>query len=165
MEGYNVSYIAANNGSSAMITREGELYLFGKDSVHCNCDYATGHVKDLKENVITQVAIGKAHIVALTKEGEVFTFGMNNKGQCGREFAAPKETSSTATTGSSMVCGQQPKETGEIRVDIVEDVSSDVNEVDAIESIADANSGDGNHRGGNDKYCRHQFLMINLNYT
>ena len=33
-----------------------------------------------------QVAMGKAHVVALTKEGEVFTFGMNNKGQCGRDF-------------------------------------------------------------------------------
>ena len=105
MEGYTVSYVAANNGSSAMITREGELYMFGKDSVHCNCDYATGHVVDLKDHVITQVAIGKAHIIALTKEGEVFSFGMNNKGQCGREFAAPKEVTATATANSGLfVC-------------------------------------------------------------
>ena len=32
------------------------------------------------------MVVGKAHIVALTKEGDIFTFGMNNKGQCGREF-------------------------------------------------------------------------------
>ena len=31
---------------------------------------------------------GKAHIVVLTSNHEVFTFGMNNKGQCGREFPA-----------------------------------------------------------------------------
>ena len=84
---------------------------------------------------------------------------MNNKGQCGREFAAPKEASSSIPTtgGGSIVCGQQPKETGgEIRVDIVEDVNSDVNEVDAIESIADTNPGDLNHRAGNNKDSRYQ---------
>ena len=35
---------------------------------------------------MTAVAAGKAHIVALTLNNEVFTFGMNNKGQCGRDF-------------------------------------------------------------------------------
>ena len=144
MEGYNVSYVAANNGSSAMITREGELYMFGKDSVHCNCDYATGHVLDLKDHVIAQVAIGKAHIIALTKEGEVFSFGMNNKGQCGREFAAPKDTNATVTTNSA-VCGQST-DTGEIGVDIVEDVTSDVNEIEGIDQVPDPNSADGNIR-------------------
>jgi E3 ubiquitin-protein ligase MYCBP2 len=39
------------------------------------------------------VAVGKAHIVVLTKDGDIFTFGMNNKGQCGREFPPPKEPS------------------------------------------------------------------------
>lgn len=33
-----------------------------------------------------QVSLGKAHIVALTRSGEVYTFGMNHKGQCGRDF-------------------------------------------------------------------------------
>lgn len=31
-----------------------------------------------------QVALGKAHAVLLTKDGGVYTFGINNKGQCGR---------------------------------------------------------------------------------
>ena len=145
MEGYNVSYVAANNGSSAMITREGELYMFGKDSVHCNCDYATGHVLDLKEQVITQVAIGKAHIIALTKEGEVFSFGMNNKGQCGREFAAPKETNVVTATNAG-VCGQPSTDTGEVAVDIVDDVTSDVNEAEGIDPVADPNAADGSIR-------------------
>ena len=50
-------------------------------------------VTDLKKHEITQVALGKAHVVALTSKGQVFTFGINNKGQCGRDFpsAASKE--------------------------------------------------------------------------
>ena len=40
---------------------------------------------------MTQVALGKAHVVALTRDGEVFTFGMNNKGQCGRDFMSPQK--------------------------------------------------------------------------
>ena len=43
---------------------------------------------------LLQVVVGKAHIVALTKEGDIFTFGMNNKGQCGRDFPPPKEAGS-----------------------------------------------------------------------
>lgn len=35
---------------------------------------------------VTQIALGKAHAVALTSKGIVYTFGINNKGQCGRDF-------------------------------------------------------------------------------
>lgn len=34
---------------------------------------------------MTQVAMGKAHTCVLMKNGEVWTFGVNNKGQCGRD--------------------------------------------------------------------------------
>lgn len=40
---------------------------------------------DLKGHFVTQVAMGKAHTCVLTKIGEVWTFGVNNKGQCGRD--------------------------------------------------------------------------------
>lgn len=40
---------------------------------------------DLKGHFVTQVAMGKAHTCVLTKSGEVWTFGVNNKGQCGRD--------------------------------------------------------------------------------
>lgn len=42
----------------------------------------------MKNLQVTQVALGKAHAVALTSKGIVYTFGINNKGQCGRDFAA-----------------------------------------------------------------------------
>jgi E3 ubiquitin-protein ligase MYCBP2 len=47
----------------------------------------SGLVTDLKDAHVTQVALGKAHAVALTNKGQVYTFGINNKGQCGRDFA------------------------------------------------------------------------------
>uniref|UniRef100_A0A673N0T5 RCR-type E3 ubiquitin transferase n=1 Tax=Sinocyclocheilus rhinocerous TaxID=307959 RepID=A0A673N0T5_9TELE len=48
----------------------------------------TGQVSDLKGHFVTQVAMGKAHTCVLTKSGEVWTFGVNNKGQCGRDTGA-----------------------------------------------------------------------------
>ena len=50
--------------------------------------YISGHVTDLKDVVVSSMALGKAHAVALTNKGHVFTFGINNKGQCGREYSA-----------------------------------------------------------------------------
>lgn len=47
--------------------------------------FSTGQVTDLKGHFVTQVAMGKAHTCVLTKSGEVWTFGVNNKGQCGRD--------------------------------------------------------------------------------
>ena len=43
-----------------------------------------GLLADMKGLVVTAVALGKAHGVLLTDAGHVFTFGPNNKGQCGR---------------------------------------------------------------------------------
>jgi hypothetical protein len=48
-----------------------------------------------------KVVVGKAHIVALTKEGDIFTFGMNNKGQCGRDFPPAKESSADPNLAAS----------------------------------------------------------------
>lgn len=53
---------------------------------------STGQVTDLKGHFVTQVAMGKAHTCVLTKNGEVWTFGVNNKGQCGRDTGAMSQT-------------------------------------------------------------------------
>ena len=84
MEGHTVVTTACNSGTSCIVTKKGELYVFGKDSSHA--DFNTGLVTDLSGHTIVAVAAGKAHLVALSTNHEVFTFGMNNKGQCGREF-------------------------------------------------------------------------------
>lgn len=85
VESENIVYAAANIGTTALVSRDGQLFMFGKDTVHCN--QSTGQVNDLKGLHVTQVALGKAHAVALTSKGTVYTFGINNKGQCGRDFA------------------------------------------------------------------------------
>ncbi|XP_060129318.1 E3 ubiquitin-protein ligase MYCBP2 isoform X3 [Zootoca vivipara] len=82
MEGKVVVYTACNNGSSSVISKDGELYMFGKDAIYSD---GTSLVTDLKGHFATQVAMGKAHTCVLMKNGEVWTFGVNNKGQCGRD--------------------------------------------------------------------------------
>lgn len=86
LEGKHVVTTACNNGTSAVITRDGDLYMFGKDTIHC--DHATGQVTDMKDMSLLSVALGKAHAVVLTNKGHVYSFGINNKGQCGRDYLA-----------------------------------------------------------------------------
>ncbi|KAM5147624.1 E3 ubiquitin-protein ligase MYCBP2 isoform 6-T6 [Callospermophilus lateralis] len=85
MEGKIVVYTACNNGSSSVISKDGELYMFGKDAIYSD---SSSLVTDLKGHFVVQVAMGKAHTCVLMKNGEVWTFGVNNKGQCGRDTGA-----------------------------------------------------------------------------
>lgn len=50
----------------------------------------SGLVKDLKNVKIVQIALGKAHAIALSVKGHVYSFGINNKGQCGRDICNPQ---------------------------------------------------------------------------
>ena len=104
--------IAANNGTSVMVGKDGELYVFGKDSAHS--DQYSGMVTELKGKCIVQAAIGKAHLIALDKNGDVFSFGMNNKGQCGRDFPAKKdctEVSAVAASSGTATVESKPQST------------------------------------------------------
>lgn len=85
-EGHYIVEAACNNGSTALVTREGALMMFGKDTLHSDAN--TGSVTDLKDVSIQHVALGKAHAAVLTNKGQLYTFGINNKGQCGRDFTA-----------------------------------------------------------------------------
>lgn len=49
---------------------------------------SAGLLSDVKGLGVTSVSLGKAHGVLLTNKGHVYTFGLNNKGQCGREFVS-----------------------------------------------------------------------------
>ncbi|XP_041463247.1 E3 ubiquitin-protein ligase MYCBP2-like isoform X4 [Lytechinus variegatus] len=86
LDGKHAVQSACNNGSTAVVTREGELYLFGKDDQ--NTEASTGLVTELKGTPIKEVALGKAHVCALTTTGQLYTFGISNKGQCGRGVIA-----------------------------------------------------------------------------
>lgn len=54
-----------------------------------------GFVVGLLQQHITKVALGKAHCVALNSKGQVFTFGLNNKGQCGYYKIAERDGTKT----------------------------------------------------------------------
>lgn len=84
VEGQFIVDAACNNGSTALVTREGSLLMFGKDTLHS--DPASGIVTDLRDICVVHVSLGKAHAAALTNKGHLYTFGINNKGQCGRDF-------------------------------------------------------------------------------
>lgn len=102
VDGQFIVSAACNNGTTALVTRDGELLMFGKDTTHTDhttgsfhqffCDFkyfylfVLGLVTNLKTEFIVQVSLGKAHAVALTSKGHVYTFGINNKYQCGRDF-------------------------------------------------------------------------------
>lgn len=54
--------------------------MFGKDTAHCD---SSGYVSELLDHHVAKVALGKAHCIALNNRGQIFSFGLNNKGQCG----------------------------------------------------------------------------------
>lgn len=75
------AFIAANHGSSAVVTKTGELYIFGKDAYHCNSKGLVNLMS--KEMRVKSIVLGKAHMLILTVGGMVITAGFSNKGQCG----------------------------------------------------------------------------------
>ena len=85
-EGQVVVEAACNNGTTALVLKEGSLVMFGKDTLHC--DGLTGLVPDLRDVFVVHVSLGKAHTAVLSNKGHLYTFGINNKGQCGRDFTA-----------------------------------------------------------------------------
>lgn len=89
MDGHDITFVACNNGTSAFITRSGDVYMYGKDTAHC--DSSSGYLLGLRGVFVTQIAMGKAHSVILTGEGKVYTMGINNRGQCGRSYLQLKE--------------------------------------------------------------------------
>ena len=72
MEGKPMTCIAENSGTSAMVTRDGRLYMFGKDTTYC--DPNSGLVRDLQDVSVARVALGKSQAVALTTAGHIYTF-------------------------------------------------------------------------------------------
>ena len=52
-------------------------------------------MSELKDVTVQSIVLGKAYGVVLTSKGHIYTFGVNNKGQCGRDFA-PSSSSAHA---------------------------------------------------------------------
>ncbi|XP_025833228.1 E3 ubiquitin-protein ligase MYCBP2-like, partial [Agrilus planipennis] len=123
VDGHFVVYAACNSGSTALVTRDGELLMFGKDNSHT--DHSTGLVCNLKGEFIVQVALGKAHAVVLTSKGQVYTFGINNKYQCGRDFVA-----SAREGNASNITAMETGGTSHDEQEVYEDLEEVVNQED-----------------------------------
>ncbi|KAK0177732.1 hypothetical protein PV328_001750 [Microctonus aethiopoides] len=119
IDGQCIVDAACNNGSTALVTKEGSLLMFGKDTIHS--DPTTGHVNDLKDIFVQRVALGKAHAAVMTNKGHLYTFGINNKGQCGRDFTVTRPINKEVTV-VAMETG-----TGEDELIIAEDGRSGSN--------------------------------------
>lgn len=81
--------------------------------------FLSGQLLGLKENVV-KVALGKAHGITLTDKGTVYTFGINNKGQCGRDVFFPKPSGSDTRVQRAV----QPIDSREIVDDEIESEDS-----------------------------------------
>lgn len=109
LDDHVVLQVACNNGTSAFVTKAGKLIMFGKDTTHCD---ASGLVTELNDQHINRVALGKAHCVAVNAKGHLFTFGINNKGQCGRSMvvaaAVTAANGATAPTTTATTSSNRP---------------------------------------------------------
>ncbi|CAH0477266.1 unnamed protein product [Peronospora belbahrii] len=88
-EKYHVTTAAVSYHHSAVVTSAGELLTFGmNDSGQLGLDHAQHQhtpqlVLSLSNQVITKVACGLYHTVAITVGGAVYSFGKNDYGQLG----------------------------------------------------------------------------------
>uniref|UniRef100_A0A182YB42 Regulator of chromosome condensation n=1 Tax=Anopheles stephensi TaxID=30069 RepID=A0A182YB42_ANOST len=72
--------------------------MYGKDTNYCEPNGVVGGLTDV---VIRKVALGKAHCVAVDALGQLYTFGLNNKGQCGRKFQRERNVDELMTTNTN----------------------------------------------------------------
>lgn len=89
LDNHFIIHVSSNNGTSAFVTKTGKLIMFGKDTSFCD---SHGIVTQLQDQHIVKVALGKAHAIALNSNGQIFSFGVNNKSQCGRSFVSKDKT-------------------------------------------------------------------------
>jgi alpha-tubulin suppressor-like RCC1 family protein len=85
-----IKQVAAGLNHSVLLDAQGKVWSFGVSSRgqlgHGDYDSQLAPKKvggTLAREVVTAVACGQHHTVALTKNGEVFTWGMGKHGQCG----------------------------------------------------------------------------------
>ena len=68
LEGKHIVYSACNSGTSALVSKDGQLYMFGKDTLHC--DDSTGKpgvpLKETKKSNIRVTfagVTGESHVM------------------------------------------------------------------------------------------------------
>ncbi|KAE9340025.1 hypothetical protein PF008_g11289 [Phytophthora fragariae] len=88
-EKYHITTAAVSYHHSAVVSSNGELLMFGMNDCgqlgldHAQHQHTPQLVDTLSSQVITKVACGLYHTVAITSGGEVYSFGKNDYGQLG----------------------------------------------------------------------------------
>lgn len=139
MDGKCVVMSSCNHGTSALVTKDGGLYLFGKDTTHV--DKSTGFVSGLKNVTITQVSLGKAHTLALSNKGQVYSFGFNHKGQCGHDFTPH---SNLSNSGNACAISRSDNMLQTMAVEEPESISDQ--QLDLSEDVVEPLCSSGSHR-------------------
>jgi alpha-tubulin suppressor-like RCC1 family protein len=105
-EKYHISTAAVSYHHSAVVSSNGELLMFGMNDCgqlgldHMQHQHTPQLVDSLSSHVVTKVACGLYHTVAITSGGEVYSFGKNDYGQLGlghaRNMKIPTLTKTSA---------------------------------------------------------------------
>ncbi|KAK6032757.1 hypothetical protein OSTOST_01049 [Ostertagia ostertagi] len=94
--------ISSAAGSYGYVTDNGRVYVGGRHGMSVYPE--TGQVLGLDGTHMSSLALGKTHAVAISKQGYVYTWGLNNLNQCGRVEQAPVSSVSSRRRGSVVVC-------------------------------------------------------------
>jgi alpha-tubulin suppressor-like RCC1 family protein len=84
-----VKSIAAGGSNTAALTDKGRVYIWGSNQYGqlCNGAQTNGllptQVKQLLNHYVIAISVGDSFVLALTKEGTIFSWGANNCGQLG----------------------------------------------------------------------------------
>ena len=85
-----VDSVAAGRGTTFIVGRQGSVYSYGHGKFgvlgHGNCEslLTPRRVRSLSRERITSVSAGGGHAMAMTSDGTLYSWGKNDKGQCGR---------------------------------------------------------------------------------
>ncbi|GMF41206.1 unnamed protein product [Phytophthora fragariaefolia] len=88
-EKYHITTAAVSYHHSAVVSSNGELLMFGMNDCgqlgldHTQHQHTPQLVDSLSSQVITKVACGLYHTIAVSSSGEVYSFGKNDYGQLG----------------------------------------------------------------------------------
>uniref|UniRef100_A0A182TRI3 PHR domain-containing protein n=2 Tax=Anopheles melas TaxID=34690 RepID=A0A182TRI3_9DIPT len=140
LDGQTITFVACNNGTSAFVTKDGKLIMYGKDTNYCEPNGVVGGLTDV---VIRKVALGKAHCVAVDALGQLYTFGLNNKGQCGRKFQRERNVDELVTTNNQANAGTLTNGTGaQTHPNALNSTNSTCNACHSAPSVAAAHATD-----------------------
>lgn len=93
-----IVHVCASGHVYGYVSENGKIFMGGLHTMRVNV--SSQMLNGLDNVMISSLALGKSHGVAVTRNGHLFTWGLNNMNQCGR-------VESTSTTSSPRHSGRQ----------------------------------------------------------